>query len=109
MIGLAGDRINVTENRAVLHTALRAPKDAVITVDGDNVVPEVHAVLEAMAAALPVVTTNVGGVPDLIRHGHSGFVFEPQDEDGMVAALLALCLKMPTDNGSTHSHRHGGE
>ncbi len=46
---LAGDKINITENRAVLHTALRAPKDAVIEVDGDNVVPEVHAVLEAMA------------------------------------------------------------
>ncbi|MBY0460056.1 MAG: glucose-6-phosphate isomerase, partial [Gemmataceae bacterium] len=46
----AGEKINVTENRAVLHTALRAPKDAVITVDGQNVVPEVHQVLDAMAA-----------------------------------------------------------
>ena len=44
-----GDKINITENRAVLHTALRAPKDAVITVDGQNVVPEVHAVLDKMA------------------------------------------------------------
>ena len=44
-----GDRINITENRAVLHVALRAPKDACITVDGKNVVPEVHAVLEKMA------------------------------------------------------------
>jgi len=46
----AGERINVTENRAVLHVALRAPKGAVITVDGSNVVPEVHAVLGRMAA-----------------------------------------------------------
>src|SRR3989441_68036 len=45
-----GDRINVTENRAVLHVALRAPKGASITVDGKNVVPEVHAVLDKMAA-----------------------------------------------------------
>jgi glucose-6-phosphate isomerase len=45
-----GERINATENRAVLHVALRAPRDAVILVDGVNVVPEVHAVLDRMAA-----------------------------------------------------------
>ncbi|MFF8863688.1 glucose-6-phosphate isomerase [Streptomyces sp. NPDC015139] len=45
-----GERINVTEDRAVLHTALRARRDAVVEVDGENVVPAVHAVLEKMAA-----------------------------------------------------------
>src|SRR6266705_1870767 len=44
-----GDKINVTEARAVLHVALRAPRGASIIVDGKNVVPEVHAVLDAMA------------------------------------------------------------
>jgi len=44
-----GDKINVTEKRAVLHVALRAPKGASIVVDGKNVVPEVHAVLDKMA------------------------------------------------------------
>ena len=44
-----GEKINVTERRAVLHVALRAPKGASIVVDGKNVVPEVHAVLEKMA------------------------------------------------------------
>jgi len=44
-----GDRINVTENRAVLHVALRAPKDASMVVDGTNVIPGVHAVLDKMA------------------------------------------------------------
>ncbi|MGW0765073.1 glucose-6-phosphate isomerase [Streptomyces sp. NPDC002676] len=44
-----GEKINTTENRAVLHTALRAPRDAVIEVDGENVVPAVHAVLDKMA------------------------------------------------------------
>jgi glucose-6-phosphate isomerase len=44
-----GDKINITENRSVLHTALRAPKGASIVVDGKNVVPEVQAVLEKMA------------------------------------------------------------
>ncbi|MBQ1092767.1 glucose-6-phosphate isomerase [Streptomyces sp. B93] len=43
-----GERINVTERRAVLHTALRAPADAVIEVDGENVVPQVHTVLAKM-------------------------------------------------------------
>ena len=47
---LRGDKINVTEGRAVLHTALRAPRGAVVQVDGENVVPEVHAVLDKMAA-----------------------------------------------------------
>jgi len=44
-----GEKINVTENRAVLHVALRAPRDQSIFVDGENVVPEVHAVLDKMA------------------------------------------------------------
>ena len=44
-----GDKINTTENRAVLHVALRAPKDETIMVDGENVVPGVHAVLDKMA------------------------------------------------------------
>ena len=44
-----GDKINVTENRAVLHVALRAPKSVSIVVDGKNVVPQVHAVLDRMA------------------------------------------------------------
>jgi glucose-6-phosphate isomerase len=44
-----GEKINVTENRAVLHVALRAPRGASIVVDGENVVPRVHAVLDKMA------------------------------------------------------------
>ncbi|HXZ42212.1 MAG TPA: glucose-6-phosphate isomerase [Terriglobales bacterium] len=45
----SGEKINVTEKRAVLHTALRAPQGTRILVDGKNVVPEVHAVLDQMA------------------------------------------------------------
>src|ERR1700728_2258889 len=44
-----GDKINITENRAVLHVALRAPKSEKIAVDGEDVVPGVHAVLKKMA------------------------------------------------------------
>jgi glucose-6-phosphate isomerase len=46
----SGEKINLTEDRAVLHTALRAPRNASVIVDGANVVPEVHAVLDKMAA-----------------------------------------------------------
>ena len=46
----SGEKINITENRAVLHVALRAPRNATIKVDGKNVVSEVHAVLDKMAA-----------------------------------------------------------
>ena len=53
-----GERINVTENRAVLHVALRAPRHATILVDGKNVVPEVHEVLDKMA-----------GFADRVRRG----------------------------------------
>jgi glucose-6-phosphate isomerase len=45
-----GEKINITENRAVLHVALRAPKSESIVVDGEDVVPAVHAVLDKMAA-----------------------------------------------------------
>jgi glucose-6-phosphate isomerase len=54
-----GKKINITENRAVLHVALRAPKGASISVDGENVVPQVHAVLDKMA-----------GFADRVRSGN---------------------------------------
>ena len=45
-----GEKINITEKRAVLHTALRAPRGASVILDGENVVPEVHAVLDRMSS-----------------------------------------------------------
>src|ERR1700745_3334667 len=45
----SGEKINLTENRAVLHTALRAPRDASIVVDGENVGPKIYAVLDKRA------------------------------------------------------------
>ncbi len=61
----AGDKINITEQRAVLHVALRAAPDALFPVDGRNVVPDVHAVLDHMAAF-------VGQVRDGAWTGHAG-------------------------------------
>jgi glucose-6-phosphate isomerase len=54
----AGEKINVTENRPVLHAALRAPRTASIVVDGEDVVPKVHAVLDRMAAFAVRVRTG---------------------------------------------------
>ncbi|HET7266835.1 MAG TPA: glucose-6-phosphate isomerase [Oleiagrimonas sp.] len=54
----AGDEVNPTEGRAALHVALRAPANAVIKVDGENVVPEVHATLERMAECARKVRTG---------------------------------------------------
>ncbi len=54
-----GEKINLTEDRAVLHVALRAPREATIVVNGENVMPQVHAVLDKMAA-----------FSDQIRSGH---------------------------------------
>jgi glucose-6-phosphate isomerase len=54
----SGEKINITENRAVLHVALRASKGASIMVDGKNVVPQVHEVLEKMAGFADKVSTG---------------------------------------------------
>ncbi|MFF1690311.1 MULTISPECIES: glucose-6-phosphate isomerase [unclassified Streptomyces] len=53
-----GEKINTTEDRAVLHAALRAPRDTVIEVDGVDVVPQVHAVLDKMAAFVDKVRSG---------------------------------------------------
>jgi glucose-6-phosphate isomerase len=64
----SGEKINITENRAVLHVALRAPRDASILVDGKNVVPEVHAVLDKMAANLSKMSsTSASAAPTSAR------------------------------------------
>jgi glucose-6-phosphate isomerase len=65
-----GDRINSTEGRPVLHTALRAPADAVIEVDGHNVVPDVHEVLDKMSVVADRVRSGAwtGATGSRIRH-----------------------------------------
>ena len=53
------------------------------------------AIIEAMAAGKPVVAARVGGVPDLVREGETGFLFEAGDASGMAHALVRLL----TDDG----------
>jgi glucose-6-phosphate isomerase len=64
-----GDRINTTEERAVLHVALRAPRGETILLDGDNVVPHVHEVLDRMTES-PIRCEMVAGAD--IRGGGYG-------------------------------------
>ena len=65
-----GDKINITENRAVLHVALRAPKGEKIVVDGEDVVPGVHAVLDKMA-----------GFADRVRSGRLEGAYRQADRN----------------------------
>lgn len=60
-----------------------------VTADGDrDGIPNV--LVEAMACALPVVSTAVAGIPELVQHDHNGLLVAPHDVDGLVAALAAL-------------------
>ncbi|MBX3569330.1 MAG: glucose-6-phosphate isomerase [Rhizobiaceae bacterium] len=86
----SGEKINVTENRAVLHTALRNPAGTSVLVDGVDVVPEVHAVLDAMAAFSEALrggaATGATGrkITDVVNIGIGG------SDLGPVMATLAL-------------------
>jgi glucose-6-phosphate isomerase len=87
----AGKRINATENRAVLHVALRAPRGGTFTVDGKEVLPEVHAVLDAMASfATEVRSGELRGatdeaITDIVNIGIGGSDLGP----AMATAALA--------------------
>ena len=82
-----GEKINVTENRAVLHVALRAPRGASIVVDGENVVPQVHAVLDKMADFSKRVRSGAWkghtGKPHSQRHQYRHRRLRPRAGDGL--------------------------
>jgi glycosyltransferase involved in cell wall biosynthesis len=61
--------------------------------------------LEAMAAGLPVIGSNVGGIPDMIRNGSNGFLIPPGDEE-MLAQKLRWCLEYPEDAQKMGRHAH---
>jgi glucose-6-phosphate isomerase len=87
----AGERVNVTEDRAALHMALRAPREAVMRVDGENVIPAVHAVLDRMASFADALRdgrwTGATGerITDVVNIGIGGSDLGPR----MVATALA--------------------
>ncbi|MCU0261147.1 MAG: glucose-6-phosphate isomerase [Ilumatobacteraceae bacterium] len=81
---LRGDRINTTEGRSVLHTALRLPRDATLVVDGVDVVAEVHAVLDSMGAFAERVRADER-ITDVVNIGIGGSDLGP----AMAARALA--------------------
>ncbi|MEJ7800566.1 MAG: glucose-6-phosphate isomerase, partial [Ilumatobacter sp.] len=80
----SGEHINVTEDRAVLHTALRAPADAQVVVDGADVVPDVQAVLDSMSAFADRIRSD-DSITDVVNIGIGGSDLGP----AMVARALA--------------------
>jgi glucose-6-phosphate isomerase len=80
----AGEHVNVTEDRAVLHTALRAPRGTAIETDGVDVVPDVHAVLDAMATFAERVRAD-DRITDVVNIGIGGSDLGP----AMAAQALA--------------------
>jgi glucose-6-phosphate isomerase len=90
-----GEKINITEGRAVLQTALRAPRDAVIEVDGENVVPAVPAVLGGVAAhvyglngpALMAAALFALAVTALIPAGRADVPVVAPDDDATTAPV----------------------
>lgn len=111
---LAGERINVTEDRAVLHTALRLPVDASLTVDGQDVVADVHEVLERVYAFAERVRsgewTGVTGkrIETVVNIGIGGSdlgpvmayeALEPYRQDGLSCRFISNID--PTDAGQT--------
>ena len=85
-----GEKINITENRAVLHVALRRREGAAIVVDGENVVPQVHAVLDKMADFSNRVRSGEWkghtGKADPQRHQHRHRRLRPRAGDGLRGA-----------------------
>ena len=81
----AGEHINVTEDRAVLHVALRAPRGTVMEVDGEDVVPGIHAVLDAMAAFADRVRDDER-ITDIVNIGIGGSDLGPAMAAGALAA-----------------------
>ena len=88
---LSGAKVNISENRAALHTALRAPRDAVVKVDGHNVIPDVHAVLDRVGAFADAVRSGTltgatgAAFRDVVHIGIGGSVLGP----AMITQALA--------------------
>jgi glycosyltransferase involved in cell wall biosynthesis len=79
----------------VVFTGWRADALEILSIMDIFVLPSLSegvpkSVIEAMALGKPVVTTRVGGIPELVRHGETGFIVEPRDSNGLAHAILKL-------------------
>jgi glycosyltransferase involved in cell wall biosynthesis len=86
--------------------ALLQAADVFVLSSGAEAVP--MAILEAMAAGLPVLATDVGGIPDVVAHGETGLLVAPGDTEGMAAALTSLAAdqQMRFAMGTEGARRH---
>jgi glycosyltransferase involved in cell wall biosynthesis len=85
-LGLAG-KVVLAGFRADVRQLLAGMAALCMTSDNEGM-PNV--VLEAMAAGIPVIATAVGGVPDVVRHGETGFLLPPGDEAGIAAGMIRV-------------------
>jgi glycosyltransferase involved in cell wall biosynthesis len=112
-LGLLPERLKFLGGVSDMASVYRRGAVCVLTSDFEGT-PNV--LLEAMATGLPVVATRVGGVPDIVRHGQTGFLLAPDDLDGLTTALarLAQNLSLRSEMGNRarayvedhHSLRH---
>ena len=86
-LGLFPDSLQFLGAVADIRSVYQQATVCVLTSDHEGT-PNV--LLEAMACGLPVVSTNVGGVPDIVQHGKTGFLCVPEDLDGLVASVAQL-------------------
>jgi glycosyltransferase involved in cell wall biosynthesis len=86
-LGLLSDGVEFVEASANIASVYHEADICVLTSDFEGT-PNV--LLEAMACGLPVVATRVGGVPEIVTHGETGFLADRDDEQGICSALLAL-------------------
>jgi glycosyltransferase involved in cell wall biosynthesis len=86
-LGLLPDHLQFRGGIADMSSVYHEAAVCVLTSDFEGT-PNV--LLEAMASGLPVVATRVGGVPGIVRHGQTGFLLDPDDFDGLAAALAEL-------------------
>ncbi len=80
--------------------------DLVLCCSTDESMPQ--AILQAMAAGVPVVTTEVGGVRELVKHGYNGFLYEGTDAASIAAALSDAIASLRSDAGSNLDNAHHG-
>jgi glycosyltransferase involved in cell wall biosynthesis len=86
-LGLLPEFLRFEDSAADMRPYYHASAACVLTSDFEGT-PNV--LLEAMASGLPVLATRVGGVPDIVRDGHTGFLLDPEDLDGLTANATEL-------------------
>jgi glycosyltransferase involved in cell wall biosynthesis len=94
-VELRAEALNISANGKVSFLGWRSDIEEIMPVFDIFVLPSLNegmgrVLVEAMAAGKPIVASNVGGIPDLVQHGHNGLLVPPGDEKALAAAILQL-------------------